>query len=128
MFFEQLSRLANLEEFDISRSMLDDAQEDPQLPVLQLRLDRGLAQLSTLTRLWTVNAGSTGQELSSEDVEWMLDHWPFLKRLRGQLSSDMDIEERLVGMLVDRRVVCEQYTYSIEKVYEYLSGLFFDSS
>ena len=107
--------------------MLHDEWEGPLQSVLQLRLDRGLAQLSNLTRLWTVRTESTGQELRSEDVEWMLEHWPLLTRLSGKLSSDTDIEERLVGLLVDRRVVCEQYTQSIESLYEHLSGLFSDS-
>ncbi|KAF9538423.1 hypothetical protein EC957_006770 [Mortierella hygrophila] len=127
MFFEQLSKLTNLEDFDISRSP-HDAWKGPQQHLLQLRLDRGLAQLSTLTRLWTVKIESTGQELSSEDVEWMLEHWPLLARLSGKLSSDADIEERLIGLLVDRRVVCEQYTHLVESLYEHLNGLFSDRS
>ncbi|KAG0077603.1 hypothetical protein BGZ90_006876 [Linnemannia elongata] len=129
MFFEQLSRLTNLEVFDISWPFLKGvAWEDPQQPAPLLRLDRGLGQLSTLIQLRTVNVESTGQELSIEDVEWMLEHWPLLTRLSGQLSSDTDIEERLSGLLVDRRVVCDQFTHSTEILYEYLSGLFSDSS
>ncbi|KAG0065465.1 hypothetical protein BGZ89_008289 [Linnemannia elongata] len=129
MFFEQLSRLTNLEVFDISWPFLKSVTwEDPQQPAPLLRLDRGLGQLSTLTQLRTVNVESRGQELSIEDVEWMLEHWPLLRRLSGQLSSDTDIEERLIGLLVDRRVVCDQVTHSTEILYEYLSGLFSDSS
>ncbi|KAG9068327.1 hypothetical protein KI688_010593 [Linnemannia hyalina] len=100
MFFEQLSKLTNLKEFDTSRSP-HDAWEGPQYPLLQLRLDRGLAQLSNLTRLWTVKIESTGQGLSSEDVEWMLEHWPLLTRLSGKLSSDTDIEERITDLPVE---------------------------
>ncbi|KAG0273422.1 hypothetical protein BGZ96_004854 [Linnemannia gamsii] len=97
--FEQLARLTRLREFDMSRLTVNDAEMD-----------------------------DTNQEVTMEDAEWMLEHWPLLKKLKGQLTSDARTEDLLAGMLRDRGVVCEKhlklYLYQPEHEYEDLDALF----
>jgi hypothetical protein len=122
LLFEQLSRLTSLQELEMRRCA-GYPIDFTKVPVLKLRLNSGLALLSTLTRLVVVNVTETDQEMQSEDVEWMLEHWPLLKQLRGQLSSDACTEDRLVRLLVDREVTCERYVYQPDNEYEGLGDL-----
>jgi hypothetical protein len=130
--FEQMARLKRLEELDMSRltaiNKKIDCVRSSLGPVLRLGLEAGLDQLSTLTRLTAVNVADTNQEMAMEDVEWMLEHWPYLKKLKGQLSSDAKAGTLMVRLLRDRGVACKShlnlYSYQPEHEYEDLDVLF----
>ncbi|KAF9120375.1 hypothetical protein BGW39_011468 [Mortierella sp. 14UC] len=102
--FEHLSTLHRLEVLNISPTNIW-FRTDPRTNKLkgpQFRLDVGLGQLATLTRLKELSLDNTKQDLRREDVEWMLEQWLMLEKLTGALSTNSDIDE-VLGALVERR-------------------------
>jgi len=67
--FGQLSRLHQLYELDIGRSMSSVTDG------LALTLGTGLGALAGLTRLRYVSVANTDQTMGPEDVEWVVQHW-----------------------------------------------------
>ncbi|KAF9152108.1 hypothetical protein BG015_005767 [Linnemannia schmuckeri] len=105
LLFEQLSRLEQLEEIDVSQTTRYGS--DYKLiyePAPQWRLDHGLAQLSTLTRLWRLTCDSTKQDMRIEDVEWMLAHWPLLRRFSWLVSLDTHTQKLISAKLKKRGI------------------------
>ncbi|KAG0347259.1 hypothetical protein BG005_000289, partial [Podila minutissima] len=43
---------------------------------LDLRMESGLFQLSSLKKLWRLCYAGTIQNMSNEDAQWMRQHWP----------------------------------------------------
>jgi hypothetical protein len=80
ILLERLSRLYNLE-------LLDLSCEKRAVYSLDLRLESGLEQLATLTRLEELALFRTEQGTTIRDVHWMIDHWKNLKRFRGLRRS-----------------------------------------
>jgi len=99
-----------MEELDISQHLNPNFSEWVVVTEVspQLRLDRGLDRLLTLTR--RVNFISTEQDLRREDVEWMMGHWPVLETLSGTFSEDDDTQEFLVALVRSRRITSRQRT------------------
>ncbi|KAK3836377.1 MAG: hypothetical protein JOS17DRAFT_477269 [Linnemannia elongata] len=105
MLFEQLSKLEQLQEIDVSQTVHYDW--DLNLvsdPAPQWRLDHGLAQLSTLPRLWRLTCNSTRQDMRVEDVEWMLANWPLLRQFSWLVSRDVETQGAISVMLKKRKV------------------------
>ena len=105
MLFEQLSKLEQLQEIDVSQTTRYGW--DYKLitePAPQWRLDHGLAQLSTLPRLWRLTCSSTRQDMRVEDVEWMLAHWPLLREFSWLVSRDTDTQRIISTMLKKRGI------------------------
>ncbi|KAG0217878.1 hypothetical protein BGX33_009310 [Mortierella sp. NVP41] len=105
LLFDQLSKLSRLEVLDVS--LIYDQDTNSQKIVEkapQWRLDSGLSQLSTLTRLQRFNFARTNQELREEDIEWMLKHWLRLEELPRTLSTDQDTQSRLCELVKQRGI------------------------
>ncbi|KAF9999013.1 hypothetical protein BGZ80_010504 [Entomortierella chlamydospora] len=84
--FRQLSRLTRLEKVNI-RSMHKHSQS------LDLRLESrggGLDKLASLKRLEWFQFDWTAQELSREEIDWMLEHWPRLRIVIGTYHRDTE--------------------------------------
>ncbi|KAK3844288.1 MAG: hypothetical protein J3R72DRAFT_488703 [Linnemannia gamsii] len=101
LMFGQLSTLTRLEELEMtpygSRTMgwPTFAKVSPAW-----RVDNGLLQLSTLTRLRVFRIHKRPLEYNTEwrleDFEWMLDHWPNLEVLSGNFFYHSKIKEERV--------------------------------
>ncbi|KAF9911597.1 hypothetical protein EC991_003061 [Linnemannia zychae] len=104
LLFEQLSKLTHLKHINIIQGNQFTFFGSIVEPSPQWRLDSGLALLSTMTQLEELTFGEGEQDLREEDVVWMLDHWPALKMLRGDLSLRPDVHKKLRA-LVRRRGV-----------------------
>lgn len=70
---------------------------------LKFRLQDGLALLKNLQALKELDLSLTDQELQEIDVRWMMEHWPRLRVLKGNLHSD---QETIIA-LGDSRMVTE---------------------
>jgi hypothetical protein len=80
----RLSRFRNLERLDVSNWVY-------HLPGPDFRLESGLDQLATLTRLKELRLTRTDQAMTLKDLEWMIDHWKNIEAISGTLNSD-DLE------------------------------------
>ncbi|KAF9089947.1 hypothetical protein BGX23_006344 [Mortierella sp. AD031] len=105
LLFEQLSRLRRLESLDVGLNTAYGLNgQDIDERASQWRLDSGISQLSTLTRLERFNFANTKQELREEDVEWMLEHWPLLESIGDDFSSDEETQDRLRALAKQRGI------------------------
>ncbi|KAF9328826.1 hypothetical protein BGZ91_000820 [Linnemannia elongata] len=105
MLFEQLSKLELLQEIDVSQKICYGWDYNLiSEPAPQWRLDHGLAQLSTLPRLWRLTCYGTRQDMRVEDVEWMLAHWPLLREFSWLISRDADTQKAITAMLKKRKI------------------------
>ncbi|KAF9431256.1 hypothetical protein BGZ76_000501 [Entomortierella beljakovae] len=104
--FKQLSKLKALRVLDISgRLSQDDSKEG-----LKMRLEAGLDELKTLTQLREITFCTHIQDMDEEDIRWMLQAWPKLKRVRGSVHSDSDKRRRLEALLIERKIeVADRY-------------------
>ncbi|KAF8948413.1 hypothetical protein BGZ47_004995 [Haplosporangium gracile] len=103
LFFEQLSKLQQLEEIDVSQTpRLGSDYKAIYEPAPQWRLDHGLSRISALSRLWSFKCDRTMQNMRVEDVEWMLAHWPLLRLFSWSVSLDKDTQ-RLITTLIEQR-------------------------
>ncbi|KAF9401368.1 hypothetical protein BGX21_001917 [Mortierella sp. AD011] len=87
--FTCLSKLILLQEFDIARYRytflsVDDIIKRP----LQLRLNCGLGQLSTLSRMERLSIGTDGQAMTMDEGLWIKKHWRRLKTIQGRFNAD----------------------------------------
>ncbi|KAK5817038.1 hypothetical protein F5H01DRAFT_342285 [Linnemannia elongata] len=103
LFFEQLSRLEQLEDIDVSQTpRLGSDYKSIFEPAPQWRLDHGLSRLSTLPRLRSFKCDRAMQDMRMEDVEWMLVHWPLLRVFSRRVSLDKEAQ-RLITALIEER-------------------------
>lgn len=110
LVFEQLSRLESLETLDLdlhftwtfSWDILDQINGQVSL---RWRLDSGLHHLSTLRRLRTLVINSSFCDARMEEVQWMLDRWPDLKKVTCSLSQDPVTKKRCVGLFEQHNVI-----------------------
>ncbi|KAF9911598.1 hypothetical protein EC991_003062 [Linnemannia zychae] len=106
--FEALSQLTNLEHMDFGLDHISVDDITKFLPegykCLQWTLDSGLDRLLTLTKVRNLGFSGTEQELTEEDLEWMLNSWPLLEGVRGKFSGDAGYHGALVDMLKERHI------------------------
>ncbi|OAQ31694.1 hypothetical protein K457DRAFT_890307 [Linnemannia elongata AG-77] len=122
LVFEQLSRLQWLQSLDVSQqhewfesngvSQHRDSDviwsppiESTVLQTVKLRLDSGLEQLGTLTRLGSFIFYNTGQNMEGDDVEWMLTRWRCLENMYGEFSNDPTTQTKFLALLKERGVL-----------------------
>lgn len=103
LFFEQLSKPEQLEEIDVSQPIRYGYQPIYE-PAPQWRLDRGLAQLSILSRPQRLTCDNTKQTMRVEDVGWMLTQWPLFRQFSWCISPDRNTQRLISAMLKKRRV------------------------
>ncbi|KAF9105175.1 hypothetical protein BGX27_009780 [Mortierella sp. AM989] len=84
---------------------------------LKLRLDDGLEQLEGLICLEHLGFDRTIQEMSLQDVEWMMRHWRKLQTVSGGMNRDGVQHSRLVDALDERRVVCSPRMFGYYQIY-----------
>ncbi|KAI8348101.1 hypothetical protein B0O80DRAFT_186907 [Mortierella sp. GBAus27b] len=92
--FKRLSQLVNLRSLTLDGFYIGDGDT----VYLELRLEKGLAQLATLKHLETLFFIPFNHQLGSIDVEWMIDNWKNLKLVCGRLNSAKGVNDQLIGM------------------------------
>ncbi|KAG0220458.1 hypothetical protein B0O80DRAFT_135185 [Mortierella sp. GBAus27b] len=102
--FQQLAKLTKLERLYLRPiQLLDDVGG------LDLRLEAGIGALASLKRLKELSFQGK-QQMEEQDVRWMLDAWPKLELLAGQMNTDNGkwiklrkiVEQAKVAVSVDR--------------------------
>lgn len=102
--FKQLGRLSRLEVLDFNDIIQigDTFQTSPEF-----RLDHGLALLSGLNRLREVHSSFSRQSMGHKDVEWIVSHWPQLKRFAiSSLNSDKVTHDELQKVFHSHGIKC----------------------
>ncbi|KAK3810899.1 MAG: hypothetical protein J3Q66DRAFT_350453 [Benniella sp.] len=93
LVYDRLARLTNLE----TLSLGDTPEEDTywrrsvardQFDCLEMSLDSGLHKLSKLTKLKELNILGMKTNIGMKELQWMAEHWPRLRVLRGLDESD----------------------------------------
>ncbi|KAG0254460.1 hypothetical protein BGZ95_006017, partial [Linnemannia exigua] len=83
LVFKQLSLLTRLEELDVS--LLLYQSDNWIVRGLDFRVSKGLGTLEHLKEMTILNLSYTKQEMAVEDVLWMVEHWPKLTEVSGDL-------------------------------------------
>ncbi|KAG0246447.1 hypothetical protein B0O80DRAFT_493171 [Mortierella sp. GBAus27b] len=92
--FERLSTLVRLECLELSYP----CEDKPDHRGLQFRLDRGMGQLASLRQLRDICYISnrySGPQIGKEEVNWILDNWKSLARMRGSLNENMALNNEV---------------------------------
>ncbi|KAI8348147.1 hypothetical protein B0O80DRAFT_532588 [Mortierella sp. GBAus27b] len=93
--FEQLATLTKLKTLHLDGVSGPGVQRLRFRETVDLRLEAGLGQLSTLQSLRKISFGYTDQRMGEQEIRWMMDHWR-LEVICGQLNTLMQQEERVM--------------------------------
>ncbi|KAF9094030.1 hypothetical protein BGX27_001535 [Mortierella sp. AM989] len=86
--FSCLAKLTSLQELDLRASRIEVEYQTQIASPLQLRLDHGLAQLSTLWYLKRLYFNEKeGQDMTMEEGKWIKEHWRMLQVFQGRPSQ-----------------------------------------
>ncbi|KAK3810184.1 MAG: hypothetical protein J3Q66DRAFT_352325 [Benniella sp.] len=85
LVLDQLSKLSRLEELQV----FSRRQCQPEFEAFDLRLEYGLGKLSTLRLLRTFSFGVSKQKMREQEVDWILDHWKSLDRIKGEINCTL---------------------------------------
>ncbi|ORZ26544.1 hypothetical protein BCR41DRAFT_348480 [Lobosporangium transversale] len=100
--FKQLGKLTRLRSLDLAMK----TAWHPAMRTLNLRLKAGLDELSSLKRLEGLKFhAEIGQQMQPEDATWMMDNWPNIKQLRGNVNANQDIYDSIANILQPRASV-----------------------
>ncbi|GJJ78697.1 hypothetical protein EMPS_11056 [Entomortierella parvispora] len=99
MLLERISGLRSLQTLDLSGPYW--ASNERSIQALIFRLDCGLDLLRSLHNLVQLELGCKIQDWREKDVEWMLEHWPRLRKLKAVCHRNSQKNKALQQMLVD---------------------------
>ncbi|KAF9955805.1 hypothetical protein BGZ72_003396 [Mortierella alpina] len=99
-----LRQLSRLKQLDFLTIGTNDFALDGTRDGIQLSLDAGLNQLRTLTKLDRFCFDGVAQDMTKEDVDWMLEAWPKLEAVEGRLHTDNERRRKLEKILKARDV------------------------
>ncbi|KAI8348126.1 hypothetical protein B0O80DRAFT_187302 [Mortierella sp. GBAus27b] len=104
--FDQLAKLVRIEELIVDGRQDETTRLYPAFQEsLDLRLDQGLATLSTLGSLRYISFSCTKQRMEKQEIEWILDHWKRLVKMNGIMNKWSSIvDSSLRSRLSDRRI------------------------
>lgn len=94
--FGRLSKLEKLEHLNVRGN---GGRRETQ--GLDLRLESGLGQLSTMRNLRFLDFGQTIQNMSAEDIAWMRKHWTRLKKVIGRCNGYGTFEQQPLPLTDD---------------------------
>ncbi|KAG0034753.1 hypothetical protein BGZ81_003451 [Podila clonocystis] len=66
---------------------------------LDLGVDKGLTKLAGLTRLREFEVPSFSQHMDVPEIEWMIEHWPQLETVSGELNVNRIVNRELKEIL-----------------------------
>ncbi|KAK3846559.1 MAG: hypothetical protein J3R72DRAFT_434095 [Linnemannia gamsii] len=100
--FHQLGRLSNLQQLSLGHCILWMYENGVSHHGLDFTLEAGLDQLAGLKKLEELNLEGIYQRMGEKDVRWMLEHWPRLRVVEGELHYRR--EERVkLDILMEQR-------------------------
>ncbi|KAF8940694.1 hypothetical protein EDD21DRAFT_199200 [Dissophora ornata] len=101
--FECLSNLTALRRLNISKynTQMSRQQTSSSVP-LQLRLDHGMGQLSTLKHLEAIYFNMTDQTMTMNEGMWMKRNWRCLSLVRGRFSLSPHVNMQLEQLFMGR--------------------------
>ncbi|KAF9114692.1 hypothetical protein BGX27_010084 [Mortierella sp. AM989] len=88
---QKISRLQRLETLDLG----NNSRHDDMQGSLDLRLEKGLAQLGALSHIKSFCFSRTSQQMGVEEINWMMENWKELQMISGALNDDEAETERL---------------------------------
>ncbi|KAG0038333.1 hypothetical protein BGZ82_000478 [Podila clonocystis] len=88
--FGRISRLVHLTDLHIRAPITEDPLT---FQGLDLRLESGLSQLSTLQHLQELDFGGTIQHMSVEDIAWVRMHWTQLTHAVGRCNEHVALKQ-----------------------------------
>ncbi|KAF9392461.1 hypothetical protein CPC16_003290 [Podila verticillata] len=88
--FRRLSKLEHLTELRVHGLM---GENEPTFQGLDMRLESGLGQLSSLQHLWFLDFSDTIQNMSAEDVAWIRSTWRRIGHVFGMCNSQYGVFE-----------------------------------
>ncbi|KAG0259926.1 hypothetical protein BG011_002279 [Mortierella polycephala] len=100
--FARLGQLQKLKVLDLSLHTQPYYNEGERS--IELKLPLGLSALSGLERLRELRLGKTRQWLETRDVLWMVNQWPLLKLVQGNLHNKSEINGELKAVLRQHKV------------------------
>ncbi|KAG0230655.1 hypothetical protein B0O80DRAFT_502081 [Mortierella sp. GBAus27b] len=71
---------------------------------LDMRLEAGLDELSSLKQLCHVDFGVEWRKMEEQDIRWMLEAWPELSWMDGNLHRDLEERSRLERILYEENI------------------------
>jgi len=88
LMYDRLARLTNLETLSLGDLPEEDTlswlrRTQTQEDCLEMSLESGLHKLSKLTKLKELNVLGMKTKIGVKEVQWMTEHWPRLRVLRG---------------------------------------------
>ncbi|KAG0284788.1 hypothetical protein BGZ96_010878 [Linnemannia gamsii] len=112
--FEKIGKLTELVELDTSmpinnsqRGMsyisLSRLYRDPYW-TLDYQLPHGLEELAELKKLEKLDFSNTLQDILQTDLEWMLENWPRLNMVTGDLYWKADRQKKLAAFLLENGI------------------------
>jgi len=106
MIFERLGDLKSLETLVLSKVESRGRNHRPmdKVEFLSFRLDHGLDSLRELRKLSCLGVLELFQELSVEEVRWMMENWPRLRHVFGSLHPNGSVDQTLRWILIDGMV------------------------
>lgn len=110
--FEQIGKLTELVELDTSMPSYSYGREMSYVNLsqsyrhpywtLDYQLPHGLDELGGLKKLERLDFSNTLQDLLQTDLEWMLENWPRLNMVTGELVRKADRHKELAAFLLER--------------------------
>jgi hypothetical protein len=93
--FEKLATLTKLKTLCLDGVTGRGVQHLRFRETVDLRLEVGLGQLSTLQSLRKISFGYTHQRMGEQEIRWMVDHWS-LEEIRGELNTLVQHEQHMM--------------------------------
>lgn len=103
----RLSKLTQLRYLDLTKTskyFIDYRLKAEVVAQLKFAINHGLGLLKTLVSLEQLCLCDTGQLLTEEDVEWMLENWRRLRTVDGPLANDRRLDRELRELLTQNGV------------------------
>ncbi|KAG0069661.1 hypothetical protein BGZ90_000134 [Linnemannia elongata] len=109
--FHQLGRLSQLQHLSLGHCILWMYENGYSHHGLDFTLDAGLAKLSGLKKLEELNLEGIYQRMGERDVEWMLENWPRLRVVEGELHHRREERAKLDGLMEKRGFKILNHSY-----------------
>ncbi|KAF9290392.1 hypothetical protein BGZ68_007153 [Mortierella alpina] len=109
--FLQLGRLRELQTLSLGHCILWMYENGFSHHGLDFTVEAGLSQLAGLEKLEQLNIEGIYQHMEEEDVNWMLEHWPKLRVVEGELHHRKENRERLDALMEKRGFEVLNHSY-----------------
>ncbi|KAG9322304.1 hypothetical protein KVV02_002237 [Mortierella alpina] len=109
--FLQLGRLKDLQTLSLGHCILWMYENGFSHHGLDFTVEAGLSKLAGLEKLEQLNIEGIYQHMGEQDVNWMLEHWPKLRVVEGELHHRKEKRERLDAMMEQKGFKVLNHSY-----------------